>query len=379
MSFPQDFGPFGERIWLNCAHQGAIPKVAAAAGREAIGWKVAPYELTAERFSGVPARLRQALARLLNASSDEIILGNSASYGLHLLANGIPWNAGDEVLLVHGDFPSDILPWLGLADKGVTVRYIHPRNHLPDVAELQASIGPATRLFCTTWVHSFSGVAANLDALGEVCRAHGVIFVVNGSQAVGARPANLSNKAVDALVGVGFKWLCGPYGTGYCWIRPELLRKLKYNQAYWLETLTAEDLGRDDSEISLPHGPPTARTFDVFGTANFFNFHTWTASIDYLLEQGIEGIARHDQGLISRLIDGLEARKYEVLSPRSGEARSTLVFLSHREPKRNEEIYRALKSAGIEVAFRKGKLRFAPHLYNTATDIDSALDVLNAI
>src|SRR5262245_5235686 len=104
--FLQDFGPFERRVWLNCAHQGPLPRVAADEAREAISWKVAPHRLTTDRFSAVPQRLKQAIGKLINASPEEIILGNSASYGLHLLANGIRWRAGDEVLLVKGDFPS---------------------------------------------------------------------------------------------------------------------------------------------------------------------------------------------------------------------------------------------------------------------------------
>jgi hypothetical protein len=109
-----DFGPFDGKVWLNCAHQGPLPRVAADEAREAVTWKVRPFELTAERFAGVPARLRRALGRLLGAPSDEIILGNSASYGLPLLAGSLPLREGDEVLLVHGDFPSVLLPWLVL-------------------------------------------------------------------------------------------------------------------------------------------------------------------------------------------------------------------------------------------------------------------------
>src|SRR5262249_1487279 len=126
-----DFGPFDGKVWLNCAHQGPLPRVAADEARQAITWKVRPFELTAERFAEVPARLRHALGRLLGAPADEIILGNSASYGLHLLANSLPLGEGDEVLLVHGVFPSVLLPWLVLERRGVRVRYVHPARHLP--------------------------------------------------------------------------------------------------------------------------------------------------------------------------------------------------------------------------------------------------------
>jgi cysteine desulfurase/selenocysteine lyase len=377
--FSHDFGPFNGRTWLNCAHQGPLPRMAAEEAREAILWKVAPYELTTERFNSVPARLKSALARLVGTSADEIILANSASYGLHLLANGIPWRQGDEVLVVAGDFPSDILPWLRLEKHGVRVRLLHPRNPLPDPDELSRAISLRTRLFCTTWVHSFSGYAADLDGLGSVCRQRDVTFVVNASQALGARPLDARAVPVDAVISVGFKWLCGPYGTGFCWMRPDLLASLQYNQTYWLAAMTADDLGREAGEVRPPVGPPTARTYDVFGTANFFNFKPWAASVEYLLRQGIDRIALHDQRLVEQFISGVDAKKYELASPATGEARSTLVFISHRDPTRNDEIQRKLAEAGIEAAYRKGKMRFSPHLYNTSADITKALAVLNAV
>src|SRR5699024_10128872 len=379
MNFSADFGPFEERTWINCAHQGALPRVAANEAREAVKWKSAPHQLTDERFSNVPHRLKKALGSLIGASANDIILGNSASYGLHLLANGIKWKAGDEVLLVKGDFPSDLLPWLVLEKQGVHIRYIEPQNHLLTLNELEANITDNTRLFCTTWVHSFSGVAADISALGELCQTHGITFVVNASQALGARPMDVSDVAVDALIGVGFKWLCGPYGTGFCWMHQELLQSLDYNQAYWLAEMTAEELGNESGEIQRPKGPPTAKTFDVFATANFFNFKPWRTSIEYLLEQGIDRIAEHDQQLVSQFIDGLNTKKYKLLSPREGPERSTLIFVSHRKTQLNNEIHSLLKHEGIDIAFRREKLRFAPHLYNTKNDIEKALSVLDSV
>jgi cysteine desulfurase/selenocysteine lyase len=374
--YQNDFGPFDGKVWLNCAHQGPLPRVAAEEAREAIAWKVRPFELTAERFAEVPARLRRTLGRLLGVPADEVVLGNSASYGLHLLANGFPWREGDEVLLVRGDFPSVLLPWLGLEDRGVRVRYVRPARHLPDPDELAAALTPRTRVFCTTWVHSFSGVACDLGALGAVCRANGTRFVVNASQALGARPFDAS-LPVDAVLGVGFKWLCGPYGTGFVWVRPELLGTLTLNQAYWLAQMTADDLGRDDGEVRRAEGPPTARTFDVFGTANFFTFKPWAAAIEYLLGVGVERIAAYDQGLVQRFLDGLDPGKYDLLSPREPGRRSTLVFFSHGERARNPALHARLREHGVEVAFRRGSLRVAPHLHNTEGDIDRALELLN--
>ena len=213
--------------------------------------------------------------------------------------------------------------------------------------------------------------------MGEICRSHGITFVLNCSQAIGSRRLDISNTLVDAITCVGFKWLCGPYGTGFCWMRPELRESLEYNQAYWLAMQTADDLGREQDEVVL-RTDLGARKYDVFGTANFFNFKPWAAAVEYLLEQGIEHIEAHDNSLVSRLIEGLDPEKYNLISPRHGSSTSTLVVVSHKDPNRNPEIHRGLLQERIFISLREGNLRISPHLYNTEEDIDALLSILNS-
>lgn len=339
-----------------------------------------PFEMTQERFDGVPQRLRTALGRLANVPPEDIVLANSASYGLNLIAQGFPWREGDEVLVMEGDFPSDILPWLLLeARHGVKVVRIHPRGRVVEEDELKAAITPRTRLFCTTWVHSFSGFTIDLDALGAICRAHGVTFVVNVSQALGARPLDLMQAPVDAVSCVGFKWLCGPYGTGFCWIRPALRDQLNPTKAYWLSMLTAADLGKEVVETKLQPGLG-ARAYDVFGTANFFNAKPFAAAVECLLDFGLARIRDHDQALVSQFIAALDRTRFDITSPtEANDRRSTLVYFSHRDRARNRAIHAALAQAGIYVSYRGGTLRLAPHLYNGSHDIEQALSALHAI
>lgn len=374
----RQFGDFDGHAWLNTAHQGAIPRCAAAEAREAVAWKLAPQNLTAERFRGVPDRLRTALARLLNAPPDEITLSNSASYGLHLVANAYPWQPGDEVVVVAGDFPSDILPWLAVEERReVTVRRIRPAAKVLEPEELLAAITPRTRLLCTTWVHSFSGHTIDLEGIGEICRERGIVFLLNASQGLGASPLDTRAAPIDGLVSAGFKWLCGPYGTGVCWLRPELRERLVRIKAYWLAMQTQEELGGEIADVALKDGLG-GRAFDVFGTANFFNFKPFAAAVEHLLEIGIERVRAHDQELVSRLIAGLPD-SYRLSSPADGPRRSTLVFVSHRDRRRNHDLHAALAAAGVHAALRNGALRFSPHLYNTHADVDRALTVLDSL
>ena len=254
--FASGFGDFEGRAWLNTAHQGALPLRAADEAREAIEWKLAPRNLTPERFRGLPDRLRTVIGRLLHAPPEEIILANSASYGLHLIAQAFPWEAGDEVLVMAGDFPADILPWLALEQRqDVTVRRVRPAHRVIEPEDLVAALGPRTRLLCTTWVHSFSGYTIDLAGLGKICREHGIVFLLNVSQGLGASPLDTRTAPIDGLVSAGHKWLCGPYGTGICWLRPDLRERLRQVKAYWLTMQTQAVM----SSSSMTTGSPCRR------------------------------------------------------------------------------------------------------------------------
>jgi cysteine desulfurase / selenocysteine lyase len=115
----------------------------------------------------------------------------------------------------------------------------------------------------------------------------------------------------------------------------------------------------------------------VFGTANFLNFRPWTASVEYLLGLGLDRVAAHDQALVERFLQGLAPDCYRLVSPRSGPGRSTLVVFGHPQAGRAEELHERLAAAGVDVALRRGRLRVSPHLYNTAADVDRALEVLD--
>jgi cysteine desulfurase/selenocysteine lyase len=361
-------------VWLNTAHQGRLPKRAAVALSKAIEWKLHPEALaSAERFTEVPSRLRQLLARVVGAREEDVVLANSASYGLHLVANGLDLRRGDEVIVAANDFPSDILPWLRLQKEGVRVRTLDPRGEVLTADEVEAAFTPHTRAVCLTWVHSFSGQVLDLHAVGAVCRDHGALFVVNGSQAVGAIPIDVRLVPVDALVSAGFKWLCGPYGTGLCWLRPELFETLRPTKLYWLSALTADDLAAPSLDLETIT-PRRAGRHDIFGTANFFNYVPFAAATELLLEYGIEAINEYVDGLVVRLLDGLEQSRFRLVS--SKETRSTLVLLEPvNEP--SEVVVGRLTAARIHVAHRRGRIRVSPHVYNTTADIDHALDLLN--
>jgi len=374
-SYAKDFGPFDGHHWMNTAHQGALPRAAVDAARSALEEKVRPHLLRDEDFFEVPRRLRGALAKLIGAAPDDIILGNSTSYGLDLLANGVRWQHGDEVLLVDGDFPADVFPWLMLRTRGVLVRFIKRQREGIDAGQLAAAISPRTRLFCTAWVNSFTGCAIDSDSIGEVCRDHRVIFVLNASQGLGARVLDVQKSPVDAITCCGSKWLCGPYATGFCWFTPSLRESMVPTHAYWLTMQAGDSLDKmRDYWLRTDLG---ARTWDVFCTANFLNFVPWRAAVEYLLQIGTRAIAQYDESLVSKLLENLDEDRFELISPRRGNQRSTLVVLRPRGAQQANVWLARLSACGFHVALREGNLRISPHIHNTGEEVSMLVNALS--
>lgn len=369
----EEFGPF-DRAWVNTAHQGPLPRVAAEVARRAVDEKLDPTRIADAAFFDVPRSLRGTLGRLIGADPREVVLGNSTSYGLDLLAHGLPLRPGDEVLLVEGDFPASIYPWLPLQRHGVRLRTVPAPSGALEPDDLRAALTERTRVVCTSWVFSFTGRTAGIPALVEVCRQRGdITFVLNGSQAVGARPTDVHALGVDALVSCGFKWLCGPYATGFTWLRPELMQRLEYEQGYWLAQVDEIANPPEHYELRDDLG---AAAYDVFCTANLSTFPAWEQAVSMLLDHGLDQVERHDQALIDQLIDGLPA-SWRLASPEAGAERSTLVFLEPDSPDTVERALGRLDSAGVDAGERAGRLRLSPHIHNTSEDIDRVLAALS--
>lgn len=372
---PGQFGPFDGRAWLNTAHQGPLPRTAVGAARTAAQMKAAPHRIPDEAFTEIPERLRGLLARLVGGSTEEVVLGDSTSHGLHLVASGLELRPGDEVLLVDGDYPATVLPWLRLADHGVQARWLHRHAGAITAGQVTAAITPRTRVLALTWVDSFTGYAVDLHALGDACRAAGILCVVNASQAIGARPLDVASTPIDAVVSCGYKWLCGPYGTGFTWLHPDLLARLRPQRAYWLAMQAGR--GLDQMRDYTLRDDLGVRAFDVFCPARFLDVLPWTAAVELILHTGLDAIAAHDQRLVDQLLAGLDPARYRLVSPPSGPSRSTLVVLDRIDGtarRRHEQ----LTAAGVDTAFREGNLRLCPHLFNTAGDITRALDALHS-
>lgn len=199
--------------------------------------------------------------------------------------------------------------------------------------------------------------------------------MVNGSQAIGARPLDATSLPIDAVVSCGYKWLCGPYATGFAWLHQDLLERLRPQQAYWLAMQSGRSLNHmRDTSLRTDLG---VRAFDVFCPANFLTVLPWIESLQLIVETGVEEIAKWDQQLVDQLVDGLNPDLYRLVSPAEGPGRSTLVVLEKIDGT-SEQRHEQLARDGFDVAYREGNLRLSPHLFNTTEQLEMTLDALHS-
>ena len=371
-----DFRDFEEQIYLNCAFQGPLPGVALRAAEKALERERAPQLILESDFFDVPDRYRSGIAALIGSRADDIAVTNSATDGVMPLVNGLDWCEGDEVILPVGEFPANRFPWLSLQRRGVVIREIDLPPGAEGLERLESSISDRTLLIATSWLSYRTGYRMELAKLSEMCRLRGVLLVVDGSQALGGLSFDISETPCDLLVCAGYKWLLGPYGTGFAWVRPELGERLALGNVNWFSIEGARDFNRL-SECRLEYVPGAIR-FDVNETASFITVETATASLEYLSEITVGAVEEHVRTLLDRLIDGLPGG-FQPVGDLRQEHRSNILCIAGESDEATEAAYARLVENGVVTSLREGAIRISPHIYNTAEEIDSLLDLLREL
>ena len=311
-------------------------------------------------------RTRGLAARLLGAAVDEIAFVPSTSHGLSLVAFGLDWRPGDNVVLSAHEFPANVYPWWAQRDRGVEVRTAPaPRGWVgpDDIAPL---LDGRTRVVALSSVQFARGGRTDLPGVAAVCRERGVLLVVDGIQSVGAAPLDVTAAGVDVLVADGHKWLLGPEGQGIFFCRRAVLEELRLSVAGWHSV--AEPLRFEELRWELQ---PDASRFEP-GSLDRVAAVGLGAALDLLLEVGLDRVAARIQELTEYLLAGLDARGIPVLSPRDPAARSGIVTCGTGREAPAAAAQR-LHDAGICVSARGGGLRASPHFYNTEEELDRLL------
>jgi selenocysteine lyase/cysteine desulfurase len=318
--------------------------------------------------------VRTSAALLLHAPVEQVALLRSTGEATNLVAAGIDWEPGDEVILYELDFPSLIAPWLAVADRGVQVKVVRDRGRnrfdLDDILELMT---PRTRAVSVSLVNNTTGFRAPVEALALECARRHIWLTVDAVQAVGSMDVDVPSLNADVVAAHSYKFLLSGFGQALAYFSERAVRELR------VPHVGIRNLRMDSSETLFESG------LQLFGSARRFEPSVpnlaanlaMRASIDLLLETGPARIEAHNRRLCTRLSAGLRDKGYTLITSQAeGESAGLVCFV--KDGGDSESIQQRLAAANIMTAVRGGNVRFAPHLYNTEDEVERLLSTLDS-
>jgi selenocysteine lyase/cysteine desulfurase len=317
---------------------------------------------------------RQLAAQLLHATPDEIAFVGPTSLALSFIASGFPCRRGDNILIYHDDYPSNVYPWMALAQRGVEVRFLKVRElgriRLVDV---QGRVDEHTRLVALASCHFVSGWRIDLDGIGRFLRDRQIAFCVDAIQTLGAFPIRVDH--IDFLAADAHKWLLGPCAAGVLYVRKEWQGELCPPIYGWHNVRCPNFVAQDD----LVH-PPDARRYEA-GSDNLLGLVGLHAALELVLEVGVDHIAADLLRKRAWLVPALQAKGYTVLQPDAPPEHASGIVTVHRDGADLPALHRTLEAAGVIASLRSDRtgqsyIRFSPHYYNTDAELTRLLDAL---
>ncbi|MFZ0036731.1 MAG: aminotransferase class V-fold PLP-dependent enzyme, partial [Candidatus Acidiferrales bacterium] len=216
MDHRKEFAEFDDVTYLDAATQGPLPLASAQAAKEALEWKKLPYRIPSGTYFDLPDRARASIAKIIHAETDDVALTSGASAGFTAVATGIDWKKGDEVIVARGEFPAHFATWLPYEKSGkLTVKVIAPAERFITADDYVLAINSRTRLVSASLVRFDNGARLEAKRVADACHAVGALLLLDASQCAGALPIDVVATGADFLVSSGYKWLLGPYGTGF--------------------------------------------------------------------------------------------------------------------------------------------------------------------
>lgn len=354
-------------IYLDYAGIGLVRESARTAMRQAVDEVLAQGSAAYGAFFDARKNARHGLARLLDCAPAEIALTENTTTGVQLVADGLEWRPGDEVVVFERDFPANVHPWRRLAGSGVRLRWVAMHRggyHLDDV---EAAIGPATRLVAVSQVNFGTGFRIDLDVVCELARRVGALVFVDAAQSLGVIPVSMRRTPVDFLAAGGHKWLCAPPGTGVFYCRQDRLGLLANAPYGWFGYDGSERLmsavGGDPGYDLRPR--PTAARFEG-AMPNFVGFVALAAAVRELETVGIDVVAERVRRLTGSLRRGLVELGYRVAGPDGTDWSGIVGFTDPTAA--SADVLARLSAAGCVISSPNGMLRASPHYWTTDAD-----------
>ncbi len=368
-----EFPVAGERIFM--AHAAVCPlprRVAHAVSQHCEGAMLDDQE--GLNPAAPLKRAREAAARLIHAKPEEIALVGPTSLALSFIAAGLPWRKGDNMLVYFDDYPSNVYPWMALAERGVQVRFLNIRDYgRIRTVDVLGQVDEQTKLVALASNHFISGWRTEIDAIGKQLRERNILFCVDAIQTLGAFPTTVEN--VDFLAADAHKWMLGPCGAGIMYVRQSIQEKLRPIVHGWHNVRCPDFVSQERLEFQRD-----ARRYEA-GSASLVGVAGLTACMELLLEVGVENIAAELLRKRALLVPALRAQGWTILHGDSPAANQSGILSLYKQDASMVEIRQKLLVEKIQTSLRTDRenrqyLRLSPHFYNTDAELHRFLDTL---
>jgi selenocysteine lyase/cysteine desulfurase len=363
--------------YISCATMSPNLKSVEQAGFEGIMRKSKPHLITQETFFETTEPVKKLFAQLINCSDPErIALIPSTSYGMAIVARNLGFKpnlrAGQEILMVHEEFPSDVYAWEGVCmENGLITKTISPPQSLENRGKiwnetLINSINANTCMVVISPTHWADGTRFDLEAIGRQCRLYGALFVVDGTQSTGALPIDIQQFKPDALINVGYKWLLGPYSSGVAYFG-EYFDTGSPIERNWINRIGSENFR--NLVNYQDHYRPKADRYNVGERSNFILNPMMAAALTQLLDWGVENIQNYCKNLLKEPLKMLQEKGFWV----EDEAFRSNHLVGLRLPAGADitKIQNEAKQRNVILSFRGEAIRISPNVYNDQNDMDA--------
>ena len=317
---------------------------------------------------------RKLASQLLNCQSEEVALVGPTSLALSFIAAGLNFRKGDNILIYHDDYPSNVYPWMALAARGVQVRLLNTRGlGVIRPVDVMGQVDENTRLVALASCHFISGYRIDHVAIGKLLRERGILFCLDGIQTLGAFPTTVEH--VDFLAADAHKWLLGPCAAGILYVNRALQEKLNPPVYGWHNVRSPNFVAQENIEFRKD-----ARKFEA-GTHNLLGLTGLIAAMELMLEIGVENIAAELARKRTWLASALLAKNFSVLNPKPEPGNISGIISIFQPGKDLTPLQKKLTDAGIVTSLRTDRgsqnyLRFSPHFYNTDEELQRAVEIL---
>ena len=316
---------------------------------------------------------RGLAAKLIHCQPDEVAFVGPTSMALSLLASGLKFRRGENILVYFDDYPSNVYPWMAFAEQGVQVRLMNTRGlGLIRPVDVMGQVDENTRLVALASCHFISGYRIDLSGIGRFLRDRGILFCVDGIQTVGAFPTSV--EYIDMLAADAHMGLLGPCAAGLLYVRREVRDRVNPPIYGWHNVQCPDFIAQEQVRLRTD-----ARKFEV-GTHNWFGLAGIAAAMEMILSVGVDAIAQELLRKRAWVVPALEAKGCRVLHADVPiENQSAIISFDH--PGRPAaDLHRKLLEANVLTALRvdragKQYVRLSPHFYNTDAELQRVLEV----